>query len=191
MVNEEKIALFQDVGEHTWWDLKNLPSNVAIIKNIENIKEDSYKGGLIITDKIINDNAILAKSVIYRPKTLVIGIGIHWDTTKEEILNGIKSIFSKNDLRLASIKSLTSIKKKIPVKGLDEFSKEFNIPLYLFEKEELERISGSNPSDTVRKFEGVASVSEASSILLSQGTLLIPKQKFPPNLTISVCRVNY
>ena len=53
---------------------KNLPSNVAIIKNIENIKEDTYKGGLIITDKIINDNAILAKSVIYRPKTLVIGI---------------------------------------------------------------------------------------------------------------------
>ena len=191
MVNEEKIALFQDVGERTWWDLKNLPSNVAIIKNIESIKEDSYKGGLIITDKIISDNAILAKSVIYRPKTLVIGIGIHWDTTKEEILNGIKSIFSKNNLSFASIKSLSSIKKKIPVKGLDEFSKEFNIPLYLFEKEELERISVPNPSDTVRKFEGVASVSEASSILLSHGTLLIPKQKFPPNLTISVCRMNY
>ena len=33
--------------------LKNLPSNVVIIKNIENIKEDSYKGGMIITDKII------------------------------------------------------------------------------------------------------------------------------------------
>ena len=74
--------------------------------------------------------------------------------------------------------------------GLAEFSKEYNFPLYLFEKEELEQISVPNPSYTVKKFEGVPSVSEASSILQSQGTLLIPKQKFPPNLTIAVCRVN-
>jgi cobalt-precorrin 5A hydrolase len=190
MVNEEKIAIFQDVGERTWWDKENLPSNVVMIKDIENIKDNLYKGGIIITDKIITDNVILSKSVIYRPKTLVIGIGIHWDTTKDDILNGVKAIFEKNGLSFASIKSLSSIKKKIRVKGLDEFSEEFHIPLYLFEKEELEQISVPNPSDTVKKFEGISSVSEASSILHSQGTLLIPKQKFPPNLTIAVCRVN-
>jgi cobalt-precorrin 5A hydrolase len=190
MVNDEKIALFQDVGERTWWDTENLPSNVITIKDIEKITDDSYKGGIIITDKIITDNAILAKSVIYRPKTLVIGIGIHWDTTKEDILNGIKSTFDKYGLSFSSIKSLSSIKKNIPVQGLAEFSKEFKLPLYLFEKKELEQISVPNPSDTVKKFEGVVSVSEASSILQSQGTLLIPKQKFPPNLTIAVCRVN-
>jgi cobalt-precorrin 5A hydrolase len=190
MVNEEKIAIFQDVGERTWWNTENFPSNVIIIKDIKNIKDDLYKGGIVITDKIITDNAILFKSVIYRPKSLVIGLGLHWDTTKEDILNGIKAIFEKNGLSFASIQSLSSIKKKIPVKGLDEFSKEFHIPLYLYEKEELERISVPNPSATVKKFEGIPSVSEASSILHSHGTLLIPKQKFPPNLTIAVCRVN-
>jgi cobalt-precorrin 5A hydrolase len=191
MVNEEKIAIFQDVGERTWWNTENLPSNVVMIKEIENIKDNLYKGGIVITDKIITDNTILSKSVIYRPKTFVIGIGIHWDTTKEEILNGIKAIFEKNGLSFASIKSLSSIKKKIPVKGLEEFSKEFHLPLYLFEKKELEQISVPNPSDTVKKFEGIASVSEASSILHSHGKLLIPKQKFPPNLTIAVSRVNF
>ena len=191
MVNEEKIAIFQDVGERTWWNTENLPSNVVMIKDIENIKDNLYKGGIVITDKIITDNTILSKSVIYRPKTFVIGIGIHWDTTKEDILNGIKAIFDKNALSFASIKSLSSIKKKIPVKGLEEFSKEFQLPLYLFEKKELEQISVPNPSDTVKKFEGIASVSEASSILHSHGQLLIPKQKFPPNLTIAVSRVNF
>ena len=161
-----------------------------MINEIGKLKDNLYKGGIIITDKIITDNTILSKSVIYRPKTLVIGVGIHWDTTKEDILNGIKAIFDKNGLSFACIKSLSSIKKKIPVKGLEEFSKEFHLPLYLFEKKELEQISVPNPSDTVKKFEGIASVSEASALLHSQGTLLIPKQKFPPNLTIAVCRVN-
>jgi cobalt-precorrin 5A hydrolase len=190
MVNEESIAIFQDVGERRWWNIDNLPSNVVMINDVEKLKDNLYKGGIVITDKIIKDSTILSKSVIYRPKTLVIGVGIHWDTTKEDILNGIKAIFDKNGLSFASIKSLSSIKKKIPVKGLEEFSKEFQLPLYLFEKKELEQISVPNPSDTVKKFEGIASVSEASALLHSQGTLLIPKQKFPPNLTIAVCRVN-
>ena len=191
MVNEEKIAIFQDVGERTWWDKENLPSNVVMVKDVENIKYNLYKGGIIITDKIITDNVIRSKSVIYRPKTLVIGIGLHWDTSKDDILNGVKAIFEKNDLSFASIKSLSSIKKKIRVKGLDEFSKDLQIPLFLFEKEELEKISVPNPSDTVKKFEGITSVSEASSILHSGGTLIIPKQKIPPNLTIAVCRMNF
>jgi cobalt-precorrin 5A hydrolase len=191
MVNEEKIAVFQDVGERTWWDKENLPSNVVIVNDIKNIKDNLYKGGIIITDKTITDSVILSKSVIYRPKTLVVGIGIHWDTSKDDILNGVKAIFEKNGLSLASIKSLSSLKKKIRVKGLDEFSKEFQIPLFLFEKDELEQISVPNPSDIVKKFEGITSVSEASSLLHSRGTLIIPKQKLAPNLTIAVCRVNF
>jgi len=191
MVNNEKIAIFQESGEPHWWEMTKLPKNVVIIKDIDNIKDDSFKGGIVITDRIITDNTILSKSVIYRPKSLVIGIGLHWDTTKEDILNGIRIIFDKSGLSFDSIKSLSSIKKKIRVKGLDDFSKEFNIPLFLYEKEELQQMSVPNPSETVKKFEGVASVSEASSILCSRGTLLIPKQKFPPNLTIAISRVNF
>jgi cobalt-precorrin 5A hydrolase len=98
MVNNERIALFQDTGEHNWWDFTKLPSNVVKVKDLETIKDDSFKGGLVITDNIITDSTILRKSVIYRPKSLVIGIGLHWDTTKEEILNGIRNTFDKNGL---------------------------------------------------------------------------------------------
>lgn len=191
MVNNERIALFQDTGEHNWWNLTKLPSNVVKVKDVENIKDDSFKGGLIISDKIINDVAILRKSVIYRPKSLVIGIGLHWDTTKEEIFNGIRNILDKNGLSFDSIKCVSSIKKNIRIKGLDEFSNDYDIPLFLFDKDQLDRISVPNPSDIVKKFEGIVSVSEASSLLCSKGTLFIPKQKFPPNLTIAVSRVNF
>jgi len=190
MVNNEKIAIFQDTGEHNWWEMEKLPENVTIVKDIDKMKDDSFKGGIVITDRTITDNEIHGKSVIYRPKSLVIGIGVHWDTTKEEILNGIRTIFDKNSLSFDSIKNISSIKKKIRIKGLEDFSKEFNIPLFLYEKEELQQVIVPNPSETVKKYEGVSSVSEASSILCSGGTLLIPKQKFPPKLTIAVTRVN-
>ncbi len=191
MVNEEKMAIFQDSGERNWWDINNLPKNVTIVKSLEETRENSFKGNLIISDKIITDTNILLKSVIYRPKTLVVGVGVHWDTTKKEILEGITSVLQKNMLSFSCIKALTSLKKKIDVKGLTEFSQENNIPLYLYDKEELEKIDVPNPSEMVKKYEGVSSVSEASSLLYSRGSLIVSKQKFPPNLTIAISKVSY
>lgn len=192
MVNGEKIALFQDTGQLNWWNNKKFPSNVIKINDVNLIKQnDSIKGSMIITDSVIHDEEILYKSVIYRPKSLVIGIGLHWDTTKDDIYNGIRSVFERNNLSFSSIRNITSIKKKIAVKGLEEFSKDYNLELILFDSSQLEDIKVPNPSNLVRKFEGVSSVSEASSLLSSKGELIITKQKFPPNLTVAVSRVNF
>lgn len=191
MVNEEKIAIFQDSGERNWWDMNNLPDNVSIVHSLEAIHHDYFKGCLIISDKIILDANILSKSVIYRPKTLVVGVGVHWNTTKDEIMEALTSILEKNSLSFSCIKAITSIKKNVDVKGLRDFSKENNIPLYLYSKDDLARIDVPNPSDIVKKYEGVASVSEASSLLYSRGTLEVSKQKFPPNLTIAVSKLGF
>jgi cobalt-precorrin 5A hydrolase len=191
MVNEEKIAIFQDSGERNWWDMNNLPENVTIVHSLEAIHDNSFKGCLIISDKIISDTNILSKSVIYRPKTLVVGVGVHWNITKDEIMEGLSSILQKNSFSFSCIKAITSIKKNVDVKGLTEFSEGNNIPLYLYSKDDLARIDVPNPSEIVKKYEGVASVSEASSLLYSHGTLEVPKQKFPPNLTIAISKVGF
>jgi cobalt-precorrin 5A hydrolase len=75
------------------------------------------------------------------------------------------------------------------VKGLEEFSKQYGIPVENFDKHKLATVSVLNPSQTVQKFEGTPSVSEASSLLSSRGELIVPKQKFPPNLTVAVSRI--
>ena len=192
MVNDEKIAMYQDTGQLNWWDGKKFPSNVIKIEDLNLLKQnDSIKGSLVITDKVIKDEEILRKSVIYRPKSLVVGIGLHWDTTKDDIFNGIKSVFEIMNLSFNSIRNITSIKKKTAVKGLEEFSKDHNLELILFDSSQLDGIKVPNPSNLVRKFEGVSSVSEASSLLSSKGELIVPKQKFPPKLTIAVSRVNF
>jgi cobalt-precorrin 5A hydrolase len=73
MVNEEKIAIYQDAGERNWW-IAQLPKNVTIIDSIDKIKSQEFKAGLIISDRVVLDQSIISKSVIYRPKSLVVGI---------------------------------------------------------------------------------------------------------------------
>jgi cobalt-precorrin 5A hydrolase len=190
MVNEEKIAVYQDAGEEKWWK-SALPNNVSKVDDLEKLKSADFKAGLVITDRLLSDPEILSKCVIYRPKSLVVGIGLHWDTGKDVIESGVKGVFDSNGLAFQCIRNIASVNRGGKVKGLEEFSSEHGIPVEIYEKQALAQVAVPNPSETVKKFEGTASVSEASSLLSSKGTLVVPKQKFPPNLTVAVARVNF
>ena len=191
MVNEEKIGLYQNTGEKNWWDRISFPHNVTVTEDLYELKEPHFKGALIISDKIIDDPVILEKSVIYRPKSLVVGIGLHRDTTSEIIEAGVLNVLKDKGLSFKSIRNISSINREGQIKGLQEFSKKYGIPLEIYDKGKLAQVSVPNPSETVQKFEGTPSVSEASSILSSKGDLIVPKQKFPPNLTVAISRVKF
>jgi cobalt-precorrin 5A hydrolase len=188
MVNEEKIAIYQDAGERNWWHAP-LPSNVTVVDSIDKIKSQEFKAGLMISDRLVLDQSVIDKSVIYRPKSLVVGIGLHWDTSKETIESGIDTVLKENGLSFKSVRNIASINRKAKVKGLEEFSAHYNIPVEIYEKDRLSSVDVPNPSPTVQKFEGTPSVSEAASLLSSKGELVVPKQKLPPNLTLAVSRI--
>ena len=186
MVNEEPIGVFQETGEKNWY--KQLPKNVSLYDTIEQLKNSKSKANLIISDKII-DNDLSSESVIYRPPSLVIGIGLHWDTSKETIKEGINDCLEKFKLSSKSIAKLVSIKKPKDVQGLIDAGKEMGVSVEYVNREDLAKVTAPNPSDTVKAFEGTASVSEAAAILVSNGKLIVEKQKFPPNLTIAIARI--
>ena len=186
MVNEEKIGVYQDAGKTNWF--KELPKNVKIYGSIDDLKNSHSKGNLIISDRIMNYD-FLEDSVIYRPPSLVIGIGLHWDTSKQTIKNGIDVCLKKYNLSPKSIAKLVSIKKPKDVQGLIDVGKEMGIPIEYVDREELAEVSAPNPSETVKAFEGTSSVSEAAAIKASGGRLIVEKQKFPPNLTIAIARI--
>ena len=185
MVNSESIGVFQQTGNKKWY--KELPKNVTIYDNLEELKKSNSKAHLIISDAII-DNELAQESVIYRPQSLVIGIGLHWDTTKDTIREGIEYCLEKFNLSSKCIAKLVSIKKPEDVQGLIDLGKEMQIPVEYVNREELAEIITPNPSSTVKAFEGTASVSEAAAIKVSCGELIVEKQKFPPNLTIAIAR---
>jgi cobalt-precorrin 5A hydrolase len=185
MVNSEPIGVFQQTGNTKW--CKQLPKNVTIYDSLEELKKSNSKAHLIISEEII-DNELAQESVIYRPQNLVIGIGLHWDTTKDTIRNGIEDCLEKFNLSSKCIAKLVSIKKPKDVQGLIDLGKEMKIPVEYIDREELAEIITPNPSSTVKAFEGTASVSEAAAIKVSKGELIVEKQKFPPNLTIAIAR---
>ena len=185
MVNSEPIGVFQQTGNTKWY--KELPKNVTIYDNLEELKKSNSKAHLIISDAIIDDE-LAQESVIYRPQSLVIGIGLHWDTTKDTIREGIEYCLEKFNLSSKCIAKLVSIKKPEDVQGLIDLGKEMKIPVEYVDREELAEIITPNPSSTVKAFEGTASVSEAAAIKVSCGELIVEKQKFPPNLTIAIAR---
>ncbi|MDC0200008.1 cobalamin biosynthesis protein [Candidatus Nitrosopelagicus sp.] len=188
MVNKEKIGIFQNIGEKEWWKGK-LPDNITFFSNIEDLKDSNSRGYLIITNDQINDEDVLKDSVVYRVPNLVVGIGLHWDTSKETILNGVKETLEKFELKQDKIARFVSIKKDKDVIGLIELGKEMNIPIEYIDRKELATITAPNPSKTVQAFEGTASVSEAAAIKSSEGELIVEKQKFPPNLTVAIARI--
>ncbi len=190
MVNEERIAIYQDAGEKDWWR-GPLPKNVSVVYDLEQVKLLEYKAALIISDKVISDPGVLEKSVIYRPKSLVVGVGLHWDTSKDTIEFGISSVFQERELSLQSVRNIASINREARVQGLEEYCKQHNLPVDNYDKEQLATVVVPNPSETVQQFEGTASVSEAAALLSSKGSLVVPKQKFPPNLTVAVSRISF
>jgi len=191
MVNEEKIGVYQETGEKDWWQNRPLPSNVTIVRNLDDLKSSHFKGGLIISDKLIDDPLVLEKSVIYRPKSLVIGLWVHRDTSIDVIEDGVKNTLIKQGLSFSSIRNIESINREAGVKGLQDFSSRFTIPIEVYDRDEVGNVPVPNPSETVQMFEATPSVSEAASILSAKGDLVVPKQKFPPDLTVAVARLKF
>ena len=188
MVNKEKIGVFQNIGKKEWWKGK-LPENITFFSDMKELKDSDSKAYLIITNDEINDEEVEKDSVVYRVPNLVVGIGLHWNTSKETILNGVNETLEKFELKQNQIARFVSIKKDKDVTGLIELGKEMNIPIEYIDREELATITAPNPSKTVQAFEGTASVSEAAAIKSSEGELIVEKQKFPPNLTVAIARM--
>lgn len=187
MVNEEKIGIYQDAGEKKWWK-SDLPKNVSIHDSLEDLRSSDSKAYLIITDKEL-DNNITENAVLYRPKTLVVGVGLHTDTTKEKIMESLQKCLKDHRLSIKSVARLVSLKKPVEIQSLINAGKDLGVPIEYFEREDLANITIPNPSDTVQAFEGTPSVSEAAAIRSSGGRLVVEKQKFPPDLTIAIARI--
>ncbi len=188
MVNAEKIGVYQNSGSKNWWQSK-MPENVSIYSSLDELKKSESKGFLIISDEQINDVKLLENAVVYRPPSLVVGVGLHWDTTKDKIMQGLDASLKKFNLSKKSIARFVSIKKEKDVVGLNELAEEMNIPLAFFDRVDLASIITPNPSKMVEGYEGTASVSEAAAMKSSGGNLIVEKQKFPPDLTIAIARI--
>ena len=116
------------------WNKGKLPNNVSRVEDLKELSAPKFKGGLSYPEKVIKYPDILEKSVIYRPKSLVVGVGLHSDTSKHTISEGIEDLMQKNELSLRSIRNISTLQRDKKISGLHEFSSDYRFPVQMFSK---------------------------------------------------------
>lgn len=187
VVNEEPIAFVQETGEKTWWKRETpLPKNIKVT-TLDDAK--NHKALLLVTDRLVED-PILERAVVYRPKSLVLGIGCDRGITCEQIEEFVQVTLREHRLSFKSVRNVATVDVKQDEVGLQEFCGKHKLELVCYPSEQLKDIKAPNPSATVEKYVGTPGVSEPSAMLSSAGDLIVPKQK-TSMMTLAVARVRY
>ncbi|HYY44806.1 MAG TPA: precorrin-3B C(17)-methyltransferase [Actinomycetota bacterium] len=128
---------------------------------------------LIITDREVDPPR---PSVVYRPKTLVAGVGCSRGAGSQEILELIGAALCDAGLSPASIAHLSSIDLKGDERGLLDAAARLGVPLRFHPASALREIPVPSPSEDVRTAVGTPSVAEAA-VIASGAELATPKRK--------------
>ncbi len=201
VVNAGNVMFVQEAGEPQWWPQdKALPPGVQYTNSLDGIDPRQFEILLIATDREIRGAhpEHWNNSVIYRPKTLVLGLGCDKNADPAMVERGVLDLLARHGLSPKSVKQLATIDKKQEEPAFLELSRRYKWPFRFFPAEELDAASGiENPSETVKKFVGTRGVSESAALLASGAEkLLVPKQVYTEpgagrSMTLAVARIPF
>jgi cobalt-precorrin 5A hydrolase len=197
-----RVLFVQECGEPDWWPIhQDLPKGVEYTTSLEGVDASEYEILLIATDRTTlreSHPAHYENSVVYHPKTLVLGIGCDKEIPFEVLERGVMKILNEQGLSPASVKAIASVDAKKGEPALLRLSEKYKWSIKTYPAEVLDQINGvENPSEIAKRFVGTRSVSEAASLLLANASeLLVPKQKYREeeggkNMTLAVSRIMF
>jgi cobalt-precorrin 5A hydrolase/precorrin-3B C17-methyltransferase len=197
LVNGERVGIYQDAGEKNWWSkTQPLRDNIRTFNTIEAFTRTNPQAGLIITDRVLDNEqrALLPRhTVIYHPRSLVLGIGCNRGTPCAEIEEAVSRIFSEHSLSIKSIRNIATITLKKNESGLLEFARKYSLPVQYFDKEALCKVSfPSSPSAAALRHVGTPAVCESAALLSSgSSSPIIPKVSYNRAVTVAVARLDF
>jgi cobalt-precorrin 5A hydrolase len=199
VVNETPVLFIQETGEPTWWPLEApLPRGVSYTTALDGVDPGRYEMLLIASDRDLKRShpAHFENAVVYRPKSLVLGIGCDRGTPAALVERGVLKLLGEAGLARASVKALATIDKKVDEPALLALSERFGWPLLLYPAEVLDAVPGiENPSEVVKRHVGTRAVAEPAALLgAGAERLLVPKQTYTEegagrSMTLAVARV--
>ncbi|MEB3102065.1 cobalt-precorrin 5A hydrolase [Ferviditalea candida] len=193
VVNEERIAVVQEVGETAWWPYdKPLPEHIRVYPDVQQAMKTEFDAALVVTDRLLlpeEETALLRNGVLYRPKTLVLGIGCNRGTPADEIERVIVDTLAELKLSVKSVRNIATIDLKKDEQGILDVCSKYKWNLETYTPEQLNAIPLRNPSKTVFKYTGAYGVSEPAARLSSMADDWLLEKKKSGNVTISIARV--
>jgi cobalt-precorrin 5A hydrolase/precorrin-3B C17-methyltransferase len=176
LVSGEKVRL----ASERRWPIGPLPENVVPVEPPEEFEGPSF----LITDKLLDAPR---PSVVYRPPSLVVGVGCSRGTSAAEILGLIYSTLREAGLAQKSVAVLTSVDAKSDEAGLLETADALGVPLRFHAAEDLAAVEVPNPSPVVAGAVGTPSVAEAA--VLTEGAELVLEKRKSENATAAIGRL--
>jgi cobalt-precorrin 5A hydrolase len=201
VVNATPVLFVQETGEPTWWpEEKPLPEGVCYTTSLEGVDPSAFEILLIATDREIREThrTHWENAVIYRPKTLLLGVGCDRDTPLDLIERGVDTLLAKHNLSLKAVKGLATVDRKKDEPALLALAEQRGWPLAIYTAEELDAVPGiANPSEIVMRHVGTRGVAEPAALKAAGAAhLLVEKQIYTEpgagrSMTMAVARIPF
>jgi cobalamin biosynthesis protein CbiG len=185
MIRGEAIAVVQEAGSQEWYaEFGDWPANLA---RVEAPPQGRWAGLIWISDR--SCPRFPCPTVIYRPPTLVLGVGCRRGVPWDEIDALFQHVCCTQGFSPLSLGVVATASLKADEPGLREFAERHGVPLKAFPLEDLAAVADlPTPSEAVRARIGIAGVAEPAA-LRAAGTdrLLMPKYR-GRRVTMAVAR---
>ena len=199
VVNGEPVGVYQDAGERDWWDAgKPLPSNVNLCESVDCLAQ--FPNVLLISDRVdVSDKVAAADAktpetpktlVIYRPRSLVVGIGSRRGVEVAEVEGLLRETFAAERLAVGSVRCIATAELKRDEAAIGLLAERLAVPVRYFEADELNGMPGPSGASESQRLLGIVGVAEPAALLASGGDIIVPKVRSAA-ATLAVARINY
>jgi cobalt-precorrin 5A hydrolase len=201
VVNAAPVLFVQETGAPEWWPAgKPLPEGVRYATSLAGVEAKAFEILLIASDRDLRAShpAHWENAVIYRPKSLVLGLGCDRDTPPELVERGVAALLAQHGLAPRSVREVATVDRKQDEVALLRLCERHGWPLRTFTAPELDAVPGiENPSEVVQRHVGTRGVCEPAALLAAGAArLLVPKQIYTEpgagrSMTLAVARVPF
>ena len=200
VINGQPIGIWQGAGEPGWWpDGKPLPGNIAVYATLEDLAASACATALIISDTTSDLETLLADkiTVVYRPRSLVIGMGCRRGVPVEELESLLAEALRENGLSAECLAEIATAEIKRGEPGLEQLAERHGVPLSFLQANELNAVFETNPGAITSKSErahglvGVWGVAEPAALLTAGASELLVTREKTTRATIAIARKDF
>lgn len=199
LVNGEAVAFVQESGEPGWLPPGAvLPEHVRVFASRDELRGSGFRfcAAIVVSDRLPDqdeqEEAVLAEcAVVYRPRSLVLGLGCNRGTSAEELEAVVLHTLAELRLSLYSVRNVATAGIKGDEAGLLALCAKYGWELALYSPDQLNTVTLDNPSEVVFRATGAYGVCEPAALLSSGAQALLQRKHKSGNVTIAVARVVY
>src|SRR5579871_1231605 len=134
LISGESVGAWQDAGGEEWW--ASAPPNLRRYASLGELADAPVEARLVITDRRM-EATVPGPMVLYRPKTLVVGVGCVRGASAEEIEELIRAALADAGFAFASVREVGTIDIKRDEVGITSLAKRHAWPVRYFGADEL------------------------------------------------------